>query len=381
MILDDRRRSALKWGVHGPDVLAAWVAEMDVDLAPAVRAALHAAVDAATTGYPVPDHLTGLQEATADWCGARYGWAVDPGRVRLTLDVLRGIDLALTVLDPGGGPVVLPTPAYPPFFHTVAGTGRAIVEVPLLRDGLRYGLDPDAIGAALARGARTVVLCHPHNPTGTSFGPAELAALAAVVDRHGARVVADEVHAPLTRPGRRHVPYATVAPHHTVTLTSASKGWNVPGLKCAQAVLTVDGDVTRWDAVPEPARAPAPLGIAANRAAYTGGHAWLDALLGELETNRGLLDGLLADRLPDLVPSAADATYLTWLDAGATGLADPAGFFLEHARVALGDGAAYGAAGRGHVRLNLGTSPQVLTAIVDRMADALARRRSAGPER
>lgn len=378
-LLDDRHRRTLKWRAVGPDVLPAWVAEMDVDTAPAVRAALHEAVDRGTTGYPLPEHLTGLPEAAAGWFARAHGWTVDPGRVRLTLDVLHGVTAALTVLDPGGGPVVLPTPAYPPFFPVVRATGRPVVEVAHTRratpGGTRYALDLGAIDAALGAGARTVLLCSPHNPTGTAYPPADLAALAEVVDRHGARVVADEVHAPLTRPGRRHLPYAAVAPHHTATVTSASKGWQLPGLKCAQVVLTADGDDGRWDALPLHERcSAAPLGVAANRAAYTAATGWLDELRGELDAQRRLLERLLAARLPELVPAEGDATYLTWLDCTATGLADPAAFFLDEAGVALGDGAGFGAAGRGHVRLNHATTPAVLEAVVDRMAAALDRR-------
>lgn len=372
------RRESLKWTGVEPGVLAAWVAEMDVDVPPPVAAALHAAVDAGATGYPVPEHLSGLPEATAHWCRTAYGWPVGAGRVRLVPDVLAGVALALTALDPERGPVVVPTPAYPPFFPRVAGTGRRVVEVPLARDGRRYALDVDAIDAALAAGARTVLLCQPHNPTGTVFGPEELTVLAAVVDRRGARVVSDEVHAPLTHPGHRHTPYATVAPGHTATVLSASKGWNLPGLKCAQVVLTAEGDAARWEAVHETELSVSPLGVAAQRAAYVEGGPWLAALHDALAVNRALLDRLLAERLPGLVPAASGATYLTWLDCTATGLADPAGFFLDEARVALGDGAHFGAVGRGHVRLNHATAPTVLTEIVERMAGALSRRR-AGP--
>ncbi|MCX6465537.1 MAG: aminotransferase class I/II-fold pyridoxal phosphate-dependent enzyme [Pseudonocardiales bacterium] len=377
-LLDDRHRTTLKWRGVGPDVLPAWVAEMDVEPAPAVRAALHEAVDAGLTGYPVPEHLTGLPEATAGWCREAYGWHVDPSRVRLTLDVLHGIAAGLTALDPGGGPVVLPTPAYPPFFDVLRATGRPVVEVPLARDGGRFALDLGAIDAALGAGARTVLLCSPHNPTGTVFPREDLAALAALVERHGARVVADEVHAPLTHTGYRHVPYGSVAPGHSVTVTSASKGWNLPGLKCAQVLLTADADVGRWETLPAHERcSAAPMGVAANRAAYTAGTAWLDALRAELDANRRLLDGLLAERLPEVVPAEGGATYLAWLDCTATGVDDPAAFFLD-AGVALGDGERFGRVGRGHVRLNYATSPAVLERIVERMAGALSRRR-AGP--
>jgi cystathionine beta-lyase len=372
-----RRRGTNKWSYYGEDVLPAWVAEMDFALAPPIRAALHEAIERNATGYPPAAEASGLPAACAAWLARSFGLAVEPQQIRLVPDVVRGIQRAIEAFSRPASPVVIPTPAYPPFFEVVRAAGRAIVEVPMREEAGRAAIDLNAVDAALRAGAGTVLLCHPHNPLGRVFGPTELAALAAVVEAHGARVVVDELHAPLVLPGARHVPYASAsaaAARHSATLVSASKGWNVPGLKCAQLVLHSEADLEAWDGLPylRASHGVSILGMVANRAAYERGGPWLSRAVAYLDEGRGLLGELLAGLLPGVRYRAPEATYLAWLDCRALGLADPAAFFLERAKVALTDGAGFGEPGRGHVRLNFATSHALLRAIVRRMADALA---------
>ncbi|MEU3413191.1 aminotransferase class I/II-fold pyridoxal phosphate-dependent enzyme [Streptomyces sp. NPDC006658] len=369
-------RRTLKWGRHGREVLGAWVAEMDFPVAPVVRQAVHEAVERGETGYPLRDIRTGLPSACADWLARTSGWTVPAERIFLIPDVLTGVGLGIGAYSRPDSAVVIPTPAYPPFLEVVAAQGRRAVEVPLVPDGARPALDIDAIGAALAAGAGTVLLCNPHNPLGRVFTRAELRALSRCVAAHGARVVADEIHAPLTYPGHAHVPYASVSPEaadHTLTLVSAAKGWNIAGLKCAQAVLTSDRDVRRWRALPFHSRhGAATLGIAANIAAYRAGDPWRREAVRYLDGNRRFLARVLGDRLPQARYSMPEATYLAWLDCSFTGLDDPAGFLLREARVRLSDGRFFGAAGRGFVRLNFATSRQILDRIASALVEALA---------
>jgi cystathionine beta-lyase len=372
-----RRRRTVKWTLHGPDVLAAWVAEMDFDVAPVVRDAILDAVDREDFGYVVAD-LGDLTGACSDFLAASYGWSVSPARVFAVADVLAGITGALELHVPAGAPVVVPSPAYPPFYEIVELTGRRPVPVPLVRDRDRIALDIDRIETELARGAGAVLLCNPHNPTGRVFAVDDLRALATVVDRHGARVVADEVHAPLVLGSSHHVPYATVgdaAADHGVTITSASKAFNLAGLECAQVIASNHGDATRWRTrrvfeVP----GPTPLGIAASTAAYRDGRAWLRDLVAYLTGNRDHLVASVAARLPEVRLDPPAATFLAWLDCSALGLDDPARFFLDAARVALSDGPPFGPGCEAFVRLNFGTSRRVLDRILDAMADAVAAR-------
>jgi len=374
-----RRRRTVKWTLYGPDVLAAWVAEMDFAVAPAVRDALLAAVERQDFGYVEAD-LSPLTEVCAAFLARTHGWEVRPNRMFVVADVLAGIAAALDHSVPAGAPVIVPTPAYPPFFEVVELGGRPVVEVAAVVDGDRPTLDLDRIDAALDAGARAVLLCNPHNPIGRAYQPDELRGLAEVVDHHGARVVADELHAPLVHAGHRHTPYATVstaAADHSVTVTSASKAWNIPGLKCAQVITTNHADAAVWRGfgvftVP----GPTPIGIAASTAAYTDGDGWRTDLLDHLGPNRRRLADLVAEELPGVGFRVPDATYLAWLDCSALGLDDPAAFFLRHARVAVSDGPPFGTGFDQHVRFNFATSSAILERMVRAMGAAARSRRS-----
>jgi cystathionine beta-lyase len=270
-----RQQGTAKWSFYADDVLAAWVAEMDFPLAPVLRTALHQAVERGSTGYPPSPDDSGLPAACASWLSRSFGIAVEPRQIRILPDVLRGIELAIEEFSRPESPVVVMTPAYPPFFEVVRVSGRQILDTPMRQSADRWSFDLDAIDAALQAGAGTVLLCNPHNPLGRVFMREELAALAALVEAHGARVVVDELHAPLVYPRAVHVSYSTVseaAAHHSVTLTSASKAWNLPGLKCAQIVLTNEADIERWDRISYiRTHGASTLGILANRVAFEQG--------------------------------------------------------------------------------------------------------------
>jgi cystathionine beta-lyase len=372
-----RAGGSLKWSLY-PEAIGSFVAEMDFGTAPAVTKALHAAVDAAAFGYLPPALLQGMSEAYAAWSADRYGWAVPPERVRPLADVLAGLAAAIEHFSRPGSPVILPTPAYMPFLVVPPALGREVLEVPMARDGDRYVYDLDALDAAFRAGGHLLVLCNPHNPIGRVLEPAEMTAVAEVVERHGGRVFSDEIHAPLVYEGHRHVPYAAlgeVPAGHAVTATSASKAWNLPGLKCAQLVLSNDADADLWARAGLHAEHGAStLGVVANTAAYTGGAGWLDDVLAYLDGNRRLLAELVAEHLPGVRYTPPEGTYLAWLDFRKLGLPEPGAFFLEHAGVALTDGSLCGAAGEQFARLTIATPRPVLVRTVEQMGAALAAR-------
>ena len=368
-----RRLGGLKWTMF-PDEIGAFVAEMDFGTAPPVTAALHAAVDAETAGY-LPAALAGaMAEAYAAYSRDTYGWVVDPADVRPVGDVIEALRLALDHVCAPGSPVVLPTPAYMPFVAMPPLLGREVRQVPLVDVGGRPGYDLGALDAALADGG-LLVLCNPHNPVGRVLEPAELLAIAEVAERRGARVFADEVHAPLVYPGHRHVPYASLSPvtaGHALTATSASKAWNLPGLKCAQVVLSNDADRATWARLGLLAgHGAANLGVVANTAAYAEGRPWLDAVLDHLDGTRTLLAEWVAELLPGVDYTPPEGTYLAWLDFRATGLAEPGAHFRAKAGVVLVDGALCGEAGRGFARLNFATPRPILRQALEQMAAAM----------
>jgi cystathionine beta-lyase len=372
-----RAGGSLKWTRYGP-AIGAFVAEMDFGTAPEVTAALHDAVDRGRLGYLTTEAAADMSRACAAWLLGRYGWAVPPERITPLADVVAGLQVAIERFTPPGSPVVLPTPAYMPFLAVPGLLGRELIQVPMVQRDGRAGYDLEGIAAAFGRGARLVVHVNPHNPLGLVFTAEEQLALADVVEDAGARVFSDEIHAPLVLPGAVHRPYASLSPataRHTVTATSASKAWNLPGLKAAQLILSNAEDAAHHERVgflyTHGASTP---GVLASTAAYAAGGAWLDRVLTYLDGNRRHLGELLADRLPAVRWTPPEGTYLAWLDCRDIPLPTSAGeFFLDRAGVALVDGPECGAPGAGHVRLNFATPRPVLTTIVDRMATALRR--------
>jgi len=378
-----RARGSVKWSKGGPGVIGAFVAEMDFGAAPPIEAALLDVIRRADFGYLSERAATEMADACARWQEEHYGWAVDPARVRPLPDVIKGLEAAITVFSKPGSPVIVPAPAYMPFLTVPQHLGREIIQVPMAAAGGRAVLDLDGIDAAFKRGGQLVILCNPCNPLGRVCSAGELAALAGVVEANNGRVFADEIHAPLVYPGGTHVPYASIseqAAAHAVTATAASKGWNLPGMKCAQLILSNDADAAIWAEegflFEHGASTP---GVWATIAAYRDGGPWLDDVLAYLDGSRQLLADLLAEQLPGVRYQAPEGTYLGWLDCrdlfAERAIADqPAEFFLAKAQVMLTDGAACGDAGKGHVRLNFATPRPILAEIVRRLAAAVASR-------
>ena len=374
-LTDDEARRALlaKWGVPD-DVLPAWIAEMDYAPAPVIAEALQRAVADGVFGYPAFEGGEDLAEAYAGFAARRFGHHVDPGLVLPVVDVTAGVRVALDLLcEPG--PLVMPIPGYSPQLAIAEITGRERWDLVVDPDAERAELDLDRLDALFRDGARTLLLTQPHNPWGRAFTRAELEGVRDVVVRHGARVISDEIHAPLVLPGAEQVPYLTVegTAEHTTAVVAASKAFNIAGLKCAQIVAGTAADLARITSAPYARNDSwSTLGVVASVAAYADGDPWLDALLARLDAQRSLLRELLATHLPQARMRPLEATYLAWLDLRAYGHDDPAAVALELGRVRLAPGHDYQPGLPGHVRLNIATSPERLTEVVRRLAAALA---------
>ncbi|MBT2370115.1 pyridoxal phosphate-dependent aminotransferase [Streptomyces sp. ISL-10] len=385
-----RRRRSMKWRTHPADVLPLWVAEMDVPLAPPVADALREAIETGDTGYPAG---TEFAESLAGFASRRWKWdgvAVD--RVAVIPDVMMGAVQVLRLITDFGDPVVVNSPVYAPFYAFVTHNDRRIIEAPLGQD-LRVSLETLEETFRRARehsgkGKIAYLLSNPHNPTGTVHTFEELAAVAALARQYGIRVVADEIHAPLVLPGATFTPYLSVpGAEDAFSLMSATKGWNLAGIKAALAIAGPEAAADLRRMPEEVHHGASYLGVIAHTAAYRHGDKWLDALLAGLDANRALLGRLVAEHLPGVEYTRPEGTYLAWLDcrplglapekgttdlAVVTELAGPAQLFLEHARVALSSGHIFGTGGAGHVRLNFATSQSVLTEAITRMGRTAA---------
>jgi len=368
-----RERTSMKWRSYPADVLPMFVAEMDVPLAEPIADALMAAVQRSDTGYVAPGN--GLGGAFAGFVDRRWGWRVDPACVTSTTDVSVAIVESIRRVITPGDPVVINPPVYPPFFDLVPEAGGRVLEVPLLHGETGWSLDLDGLERAFSGGARAYLLCNPHNPVGHPQSVEDLTAVAELADRYGVTVISDEVHAPLTHTDATFTPFLAVSPEaaeHGVCVTSASKAWNLAGLKCAVIVTASERMRRLMAGLPaEVSWRTSQFGLIASVAAFRDGEEWLNGVVAMIRANRVLLAELLDAQLPGVRYEQPHASYLAWLDLSGLGWGDdPAAVALERARVALSPGPRFGAPGRGFARLNIGCSPEVLAEAVSRLAAA-----------
>ena len=367
-----RDRTSVKWRRYDGEVIPLWIAEMDSSPCPAVVDAVTAAMRRGDTGYAMTDSYAA---AFASFAEQEWAWSLDPRTTTRVADVLTGISHLLRLFTDEGGPVVVSPPVYNAFYEVVEATGRRIVEAPLdSASRLDFDCLATVFAEVTARGERSAYLMsNPHNPTGTVHSADELARLAGLANEHGVRVVADEIHGALVFGSSAFTPYLTVeGSGRGVTVTSASKAWNLAGLKAGIMVPGADAvdDLRRLH--PFLTFGASHLGAIAQTAAYRDGRDWVHELVVELDANRVLLSDLVATELPGVRLVVPEATFLAWLDLRPLGLGDrPATALVERAGVALSDGPIFGSGGAGFARLNFATSPEVLREAIARIARSL----------
>ena len=378
-IIDRRASGCNKWNLYAEDVLPMWVADMDFRVAPAIGQALHQVVDHGIFGYTRP--AAALAEAICRRLLKRYNWAVTPEQIVYYPGVIIGLNFAARAFCANTEGMLMLTPLYPPILNapnTAARTRQVAQLVPTYHGNLiRYEIDFDAVEAAITEHTRVLLLCNPHNPSGRTFTRAELMRIAEICERHDIAIISDEIWSDLTLGDAEHIPIASLAPEiaaRTITLMAPSKTFNLPGLGFSFAVIA---DETRRTRVKQAGEGILPstniMGSRAAFAAYTEGEAWLDDLRGYLTANRDTMVAYLAERMPQLRTTVAEATYLAWIDCREAGIdGSPHAFFLQQAKVGLSDGATFGPGGEGFVRMNLACPRSTLIEGLERMQDALA---------
>jgi cystathionine beta-lyase len=381
-LVDRRPTNSLKWNAYPADVLPLWVADMDFQVPPPITDALRAAVEHGIFGYEMAGKA--LRQSVAARMQKLYGWEVAEESVVAVTGLVSGFNVAATALcQPGDGYVIQP-PVYMPFNHLQQNWGLIRQEAELssvAQNGiLRYDINWDTFAQAFdsdSSKTRMFLLCNPHNPSGAVYSREELAKMAETCLKHEAVIVSDEIHSELLLGGATHTPIAMLSPEvaaRSITLISPSKTFNIAGLFCGFAIIPDDGLRARFKHQMERMTLHvASLAQVAALAAFSGDcDEWLAELRAYLTANRDYLVDFVAKELPGLRLTIPDATYLAWLDCSALNLAPtPYQFFLDKAKVALNDGAAFGTGGQGFVRLNFGCPRSTLQEALERMKTAL----------
>lgn len=371
-----------KWSKYEPDVLPAWVAEMDFAVAEPIQQAVRRIVEARDYGYPMRDGEKAGAAVAVSFAArmkARFGWEVDPALVLPLADLVQGTYAPVLAFSEPGDGVVLQVPNYPPFRDVIQTTGRKLIPLAMRDGGSRHVCDTAELEGVIDGRTRIFVLCNPQNPTGRVFTRAELQAMARFAIDHDMIVISDEIHSDLVYPGHEHIPLASLGPEiaaRTVTITSPTKSFNIPGLRCA--VLHFGSARLRDRFLARiPARLmgdPNAIGVDATVAAWSAGQPWLDAVTAHLLRARDRLVGRLQAELPEIRCHAPEGTFLAWLDCTKLGLNTPAfDFFHDKARVAFSAGETFDPACHQFVRFNFATSMPILDKLLDRMVAAVRR--------
>jgi cystathionine beta-lyase len=375
-----RRRRNAKWNQYAADVLPAFVAEMDFSVAPAIEASIRTIVDRQDYGYPMRDGGKAgpaLAAAFARRMQERFAWEIDPALVVPVADLVQGTYAPLLAFSEPGDGVVLQVPNYPPFREVIRSTDRRLIPLPMRDDGTRFVCDTDEIADAVDERTRIFVLCNPQNPTGRVFSRQELLVIGNFCIAHDLIVLSDEIHADIVYAGHRHIPFASLSPElaaRTVTLTSVTKSFNIPGLRCA--VLHFGSAALRerfGRRMPQRLMGdPNTIGVDATMAAWTHGQPWLDDVMAHLHANRDRVVATLAAELPQIKCHSPEATFLAWLDCSRLGLDSAAfAFFHDKARIAFSAGETFDPGCGAFVRFNFATSRTILDQILDRMVAAV----------
>lgn len=368
-----------KWRAFPEDVLPLPVAEMDFPVAEPIRRALLEMVNKSDLGYlgAIPE----MGEAFASFASQRFGWKPDPSQIRIAADVGVGIVETLRVITNQGDKILVNSPVYPNFFTWANETHLEVVDVELTRsesevNGSPWILDWPGIEAAYRSGIKVHLICNPHNPLGRIYTKEELERLVALAVENDVIIISDEIHSPLTFGEQKFTPFLTLGEQARsvgITVTAASKGWNIAGLKCA-IIVTENAEMhERLNAIaPATHYRASLLGAFATVAAFKEGEPWLDKLMVQLDSNRKLVASLVAEKLPKAKMHMPHCSYLAWIDFSGYEIGeDPAAYLVEHAKVAFVPGVRFGKSFEQYVRLNFATSPEIITEAINRVARAL----------
>ena len=374
-LIELRNRKSTKWREYDHDVLPLPVAEMDYPIAEPVVTAVAGMMNRSDTGYLGKFPELGL--AFAGFAKRRWDWSIDPESIRIATDVgVATIEILRTLGAPGDRVVVMP-PVYPAFYNWINEIHLIMSEAPLRETSdskhLSYEIDFHALEREFAAGTKFFIISNPHNPLGMIFSSAQLKEIAAIAKKYGVIILSDEIHAPLTYKGEVFTPFASVsdeARNQVITLTSASKSWNLAGLKCS-IFFTESAELhEKLEPLVKGIRHRASLiGAVAHVAAFAECDEWLHSAIATIEDSASKFRELVGKSWQTVRITHPRNSYLSWVDFSKTALGeDPAVELLEKARVALSSGTPFGSGGARHARLNFATSHEILEEAVARIS-------------
>jgi len=367
-----------KWTWYPKDVLPMWVADMDFPAPQPIRDELRKVLDQGVLGYELTSKP--LKETVAARMDRLYGWKVKPDAVVAITGIVSGFNIAARAFCVPKRGYLVQSPVYNEFHEIKNNISIPQIDSPLAKsvDGniIKYEIDWDVFKKQVKK-AGMFLLCNPHNPLGIIFSREDLSRMAEICIQNNVLIVSDEIHSELLLDGQEFNPIGKLSPEvakHSITLIAPSKTFNVPGLFCGFAIIPDKELRQTYETMLKQLRVHVnSMGFHAARVAFSGQcDSWLKELRRYLKGNRDFVVDYVTEYMPDVRTTVPEATYLAWLDFTQLNLKkSPFDFFLKKAKVALSDGAIFGEGGKGHLRLNFGTSRKWLEEGLERMRKAL----------
>lgn len=354
------------------DFIPMWIADMDFAAAPCIRAVLRELSENGAYGYTYP--YREFVDSIVGWQARRHGAEVRSEWVKNTYGTVPTIHYLYQAFCQPNDKVILNTPVYDPFGYAAHNNGIRVVCNPLAYDGGEYSIDFDLLERQLdTERPRVMLFCSPHNPGGRTWTLTEIEQVAELCERYGVLFVVDEVHGDIMLSGV-HISALSLPGRlldNLIVLSSPNKGFNLGGLKTSYAIVPNRRirDILLHRLEMNSITSPNVFGAAAVTAAYERGEAWLDALTDYLREGYRMCEEAVA-RMTGWRLMPMSASYLPWVDVSATGhtATEVCEHMAHEAGVVLGDGTFYVEGGSSFVRLNLGTSHEILARSFERLS-------------
>lgn len=358
------------------NVVPMWVADMDFKTAPCVIDAIKKRVEHEVLGYTFAGDS--YYEAICDWQWRRHGWRITPQQIGFLPGIVVGMAYCIKAMTAPGDKILIQSPVYTPFHNLVKKNGRRLVYNSLRNEEGRFQIDFDDLERKLSDGCKMMLLCNPHNPGGRVWEKAELQRIAELCARYGVWVVSDEIHADLTLPGNKHLPFACVsdiAANNSITLSAPSKTFNMPGLGSSYFVVGNESVRRRLKTYLEASELNNGhiFAFCTAEAAYRCGEEWLSQLLDYIAGNVRLVQNFIAEYMPQVKMMVPQASFLIWLDFRNLGMeqSELVDFMLKRAQLAMNDGETFGVEGRGFMRMNVGTTRATVKKVLEQLKNAI----------
>lgn len=359
------------------DLIPLWVADMDFKSPPAITKALMKRVEHGLFGYTIQSES--YFNSIINWLERRHGWSVEKDDITYIPGVVKGLAFAIDEFTDKGDNIIIQPPVYHPFRIVSSSLGRNVVNNPLIKYNDQYRMDFEGLRKiASEKECKMLILCNPHNPAGRVWTHDELAELAEICYDNNILVISDEIHSDLALPGYKHIPFATVsdkANNNSITLMAPSKTFNIAGIVSSFSVITNEEIREKFLSYIKPRCLDEGTLFAytATRAAYDECDDWLDEMLTYVQGNVDFVDSYLKKNIPQIRAILPEASFLVWLDCSSLKLSQSElkKLFVNEAGLALNDGTIFGPGGEGFMRLNVGTSKQVLEKALNNLKNAV----------